>query len=406
MPRNPGLTITIPPAKLPDIDSQSLGKLSAGSAGFFKFSPLPTFSAFSPFPGLEVQGLSLKVIRLIEEQLCKIDCSVKHLEDKVGEGSEGDVFICQFEDWVFARKIVRPSSGELAIHQFLSSRRNFNPELIVPCLGIRENAIYMPYYLSGSLTGYMPFIKEALACGDEGEELLAFIYLITQLKNVAKALQILHGDLEKDGFMHGDLCPDNLLLDNEANWVVADFGCVQRASKAAASGQAIGRKAYLAPEVILQIKGYDYRFSDLWSLGVLLTFLLQDKPVTYRAVVDFEDEDDYQAIEELARSYISDEGCERATIICRQLEKELLICRRHLTTIPPRLVLEYLRWLLLLPDMAGRISVDSLIEILEAVPVPDYDERAYARFIQRLQTSKQDFAREETRTPREVLAIR
>lgn len=78
------------------------------------------------------------------------------------------------------------------------------------------------------------------------------------------------------GVCHRDLKPENLLLDEEGNLKVSDFGLSALADSRRQDGllhTTCGTPAYVAPEVISR-KGYDGFKADVWSCGVILFVLL------------------------------------------------------------------------------------------------------------------------------------
>ncbi|CAM0883040.1 unnamed protein product [Alopecurus aequalis] len=78
------------------------------------------------------------------------------------------------------------------------------------------------------------------------------------------------------GVYHRDLKPENLLLDENENLKVSDFGLSALADCTRQDGllhTTCGTPAYVAPEVLSR-KGYDGAKADIWSSGIILFVLV------------------------------------------------------------------------------------------------------------------------------------
>lgn len=84
---------------------------------------------------------------------------------------------------------------------------------------------------------------------------------------VAETLAYAH----RQGFVHRDIKPGNVLLDHHGRALLTDFG-IARSHEERSSGDSFGTLAYMAPEQI-EGRAADHR-SDIYSLGVVLYELL------------------------------------------------------------------------------------------------------------------------------------
>jgi serine/threonine-protein kinase len=83
--------------------------------------------------------------------------------------------------------------------------------------------------------------------------------------------------LHKLGWVHGDICPANLVVDDGDRVVLVDLGVARKAGHA---GTVRGTHAYMAPE---QVRGEAWTpATDVFAIGVVLWELVADKRLFHR----------------------------------------------------------------------------------------------------------------------------
>jgi len=108
-----------------------------------------------------------------------------------------------------------------------------------------------------------------------GEDLKSFIRraeLLSAGKAVFIANQVVEGltEAHRLGVIHRDLKPQNIMIDEEGNARIMDFGIARavRGKGITAAGVIVGTPEYMSPEQA-EVKEVDQR-SDIYSLGVIL----------------------------------------------------------------------------------------------------------------------------------------
>jgi serine/threonine-protein kinase len=97
------------------------------------------------------------------------------------------------------------------------------------------------------------------------------------VEQVARAVAHLH----RQGIVHRDLKPSNILLDDEEQPYVTDFGLAKffgGDSQATATGVIVGTPCYMAPEQAAGRNAEVGPWSDVYSLGAILYELLTGRP--------------------------------------------------------------------------------------------------------------------------------
>ena len=174
-------------------------------------------------------------------------------------------------DRFVAIKVLPPHPGQNAqfIERFRLEARTIarlqHPHILpVFDYGDEDGILYlvMPYLDGGALSDR---IRRGPLASEEIDRLL---------EQIAGALDYAH----RQGIIHRDIKPDNVLLDREGHALLADFGIVKLIESAplgstlTATGGLVGTPAYMSPE---QAQGspLDHR-SDIYSLGVVVYEML------------------------------------------------------------------------------------------------------------------------------------
>lgn len=144
---------------------------------------------------------------------------------------------------------------------------------------LEHNAI-VPLYDFGEADGWLYLVMRYMEGGTLKKQIARGPLTARQINKVigriGGALDKAHGQ----GIIHRDLKPANILLDNEGEPYLSDFGIVKVAAGdteyLTESGQTVGTFAYMSPEQVVATKELDGR-SDIYSLGIVLYEMLTGK---------------------------------------------------------------------------------------------------------------------------------
>ncbi len=171
----------------------------------------------------------------------------------------------------------------------------------------RTVAIKTLVHSFGAAPQQKQFLREAQIVGqlshpaivnlfDVGVEETGIAYLVMEYVNGRTLLQVLSespipwpracswaadlatalGRAHHAGIIHGDVKPANIMITEEGEIKLSDFGIARFATQVSGSGRIMGTPAYLAPE---QIMGEPHSTrSDLFSLGIVLYQMLTGVP--------------------------------------------------------------------------------------------------------------------------------
>ncbi|MCP4786126.1 MAG: protein kinase [Fuerstiella sp.] len=192
------------------------------------------------------------------------------IEKMLGKGGFGNVYLAHDEQ-LHRPVAVKVPHAELMIQMgdaqaYLREARtvaNLDHPGIVPVFDVGSNKEFPCYIVSKYIEGtdLARRLKESrLKCGEAAEVVAA----------VAEALHYAH----KQGLVHRDVKPGNILIDNDNQPFVADFGLALQEENIGKGPKYAGTPAYMSPE---QARGEGHRVdgrSDIFSLGVVLYEML------------------------------------------------------------------------------------------------------------------------------------
>jgi len=194
------------------------------------------------------------------------------IEKKLGRGGMADVYLGVQETLgrKVAIKVLNPKMirDQRLLQRFLNeaqtASRLEHPNIVtIHDVGQAEDNCYIVMeYLHGSLVERMKIRPDFKI--DKKETFLI-------IKQVAKALAYAH----KEGFIHRDIKPDNILFRRDNTPVLVDFGiarAVDSDSQLTSTGMIIGTPHYMSPE---QCRGEKIDSQcDIYSLGIVLYEML------------------------------------------------------------------------------------------------------------------------------------
>lgn len=190
------------------------------------------------------------------------------LEDKIGEGGMGTVFIAhdsELDRKVAVKLLAAALVNDAEVLERFEREARLTAKLdhpnIIPIydVGRHENR---PFIVMKLLQGDSLVGRLRAKGGFTADETLKL------MKQLALGLDYLHGQ----GFIHRDIKAANIFVSPEGHATILDFGILRQKSATngiTRTGMVMGTPHYMAPEQALGLKDVDHRV-DLYALAVVL----------------------------------------------------------------------------------------------------------------------------------------
>ncbi|KAJ9566423.1 hypothetical protein OSB04_002389 [Centaurea solstitialis] len=215
------------------------------------------------------------------------------IENKLGEGGFGTVYWGKLQDGkeIAVKRLSRNSGQGLVefkteVELIIKLQHNNLVRLLGYCIQGTERLLIYEFMANNSLD---TFLFDSDKCKE-----LDWAKRSNIVSGIAKGLRYLHED-SRLKIIHRDMKAGNILLDDEMNSKISDFGTArifERKQMEANTNRIVGTYGYMAPEYAME--GLFSTKSDVYSFGVLLLeiisgqrnnrFYYQDQPKNFLSI--------------------------------------------------------------------------------------------------------------------------
>lgn len=200
---------------------------------------------------------------------------------KLGKGAYSDVVLAKDKDseQYYALKIIKDevlenSSSYKIFQNEIEVMQEISHPNIIQLVDFWDKGILTKQ--SGSTKDNVVYLALELATGGELFDFIAQTGSFSEpvaryyFHQMIDAFEYLH----TKGISHRDLKPDNILLDDEFNIKIADFGF---SSRSATNQSFKGTRSYMAPEILVGAK-YHGPMVDIFASGIILFCMMTQSP--------------------------------------------------------------------------------------------------------------------------------
>ncbi|KAJ2745879.1 Protein kinase [Coemansia sp. BCRC 34301] len=189
---------------------------------------------------------------------------------KIGQGASGNVYMAKSirtGELVAIKQmdLAKQPRKELLVNEILVMKESSHPNIVNYIESFLLNSsdlwVVMEYMEGGALTDVIDNNK------------MSEIQIATVCREVCRGLSHLH----MQDIIHRDIKSDNVLLGEDGQVKITDFGfCAKLSEQRSKRATMVGTPYWMAPEVVKQ-KPYDSKV-DVWSLGIMVIEMIESEP--------------------------------------------------------------------------------------------------------------------------------
>lgn len=181
---------------------------------------------------------------------------------RIDGGGQGDVFLCEHATY-----------GQCALKVFVPEAKQ-RVEAKVAFLGTVDSQAIVKLYASGDIQvrgDQTPYTIMEYVDGPPLRQRIADSHLLseTEARELVRMIANAIEQMWRNGKVHRDIKPDNILVDTNSKFILIDFGIVRHLNLPTMTlrGFAPGTEGYMSPEHNSAIRNLTYK-ADVFSLGV------------------------------------------------------------------------------------------------------------------------------------------